>query len=150
MFDWIYENSVQISFLFKQQTQTNQLDASILNQWMRFLQQQADDSYQLLRKQPVPGYSVSFLITNQHIHVHSTSRSSWKNSAKKKNNSNNGNHSNSNSNSNSDNEKVYKQKVQRMILHFCSQMDKECRDIKIQVNAEARYITTEFLKAFRV
>jgi len=107
---------------------------------MRCLQQQADDSYQLLRKQPVKGYSISFLITNQHIHLHSTSRTS------RKKNNNNGN----TSNSNSDNEKVYKQEVLQMIVHFCSQMDKECRDIKIQVNEEARYITAEFLKAFNV
>jgi hypothetical protein len=118
-------NSVRISFLFKQQAQQQQqqalsldsgggdpLEVSILFQWMRFLTQQAEDHYQILRKKPLEGYSVSFLITNKHISIHG------------------------------------QQKLQQTIVNFCSQMDKECSDIKIQVNAQARYITTEFLKAF--
>ena len=114
-------NSVRISFLFKQQAQQQQattdnggdtLEVSILFQWMRFLTQQAEDHYQILRKKPLDGYSVSFLITNKNIQIHG------------------------------------QQQLQQTIINFCSQMDKECSDIKIQVNAQARYITTEFLKAF--
>ena len=114
-------NSVRISFLFKQQAQQQQattdnggdtLEVSILFQWMRFLTQQAEDHYQILRKKPLDGYSVSFLITNKNIQIHG------------------------------------QKQLQQTIINFCSQMDKECSDIKIQVNAQARYITTEFLKAF--
>jgi len=114
-------NSVRISFLFKQQAQQQQattdnggdtLEVSILFQWMRFLTQHAEDHYQILRKKPIDGYSVSFLITNKNIHIHG------------------------------------QKQLQQTIIKFCSQMDKECSDIKIQVNAQARYITTEFLKAF--
>jgi hypothetical protein len=114
-------NSVRISFLFKQQAQQQQattdnggdpLEVSILFQWMRFLTQQAEDHYQILRKKPLDGYSVSFLITNKNIQIHG------------------------------------RKQLQQTIINFCSQMDKECSDIKIQVNAQARYITTELLKAF--
>lgn len=40
------------------------------------------------------------------------------------------------------------QRVKETILGFCSKVDKECSDIKLQVNAQARYVTSEFLKAF--
>lgn len=114
-------NSVRVSFLFKAQaklaststsTSTDPLEASILFQWMRFLQQQAEDHYQILRRKPLEGYSVTFLVTNKHLAIH-------------------GRH-----------------EVEHTILDFCSRIDKECSDIKIQVNAQARYITTEFCKAF--
>lgn len=106
-------NSVRVSFLFKQETlhKTDPLEASILFQWMRFLQQQAED-YRILRRKPVEGYSISFLITNCHV------------------------------------EEYTKESIEGMILAFASQMDKECSDIKIQVNAQARYVATEFWKAF--
>ncbi len=39
-------------------------------------------------------------------------------------------------------------RVEDTIMGFCQKIDKECSDIKLQVNAQARYVTTEFLKAF--
>lgn len=86
------------------------LEASILFQWMRFLMVQED--HPLLRKKPMQGYSVSFLVTNKHLAMYGLPR------------------------------------VTESILDFCATIDKECSDIKLQVNAQARYITTEFLKAF--
>ncbi|KAG7365318.1 ARP2/3 complex subunit (ARPC4) domain containing protein [Nitzschia inconspicua] len=106
-------NSVRVSFLFKQQimAQSDPLEASILFQWMRFLQQQAED-YQILRRKPLDGYSMSFLILSKHLQEYS------------------------------------KEDIEDWIVNFCAVMDKECSDIKLRVNAEARYGTTEFFKAF--
>ncbi|KAL3912389.1 MAG: hypothetical protein SGILL_006903 [Bacillariaceae sp.] len=106
-------NSIRVSFLFKQQTMalSDPLEASILYQWMRFLQQQAED-YLILRRKPVDGYSISFLILQKHL------------------------------------EEFGKKSMERWILNFCSVLDKECSDIKIQVNAQARHVTTEYFKAF--
>ena len=39
-------------------------------------------------------------------------------------------------------------RVEDTIIGFCQKIDKECSDIKLQVNAQARYVTMEFLKAF--
>jgi ARP2/3 complex 20 kDa subunit (ARPC4)/Arp2/3 complex, 34 kD subunit p34-Arc len=107
------QNSVRVSFLFKQQimAQSDPVEASILFQWMRFLQQQAED-YQILRRKPVEGYSISFLILDKHV------------------------------------SELGKEDIEDWIVNFCAVMDKECSDIKIQVNAEARHGTTEYFKAF--
>lgn len=107
------DNSIRVSFLFKQQimAQSDPVEASILFQWMRFLQQQAED-YQILRRKPVDGYSISFLILDKHLH------------------------------------EFGRGEMEDWIINFCAVMDKECSDIKIQVNAEARHGTTEFFKAF--
>jgi actin related protein 2/3 complex subunit 4 len=78
---------------------------------MRFVQQQAEE-YKLLRRKPIDGYSITFLILNKHLTTYD------------------------------------QQELQDWIVHFCSGVDKECSDIKLQVNAQARYVTTEFFKAF--
>jgi hypothetical protein len=106
-------NSVRVSFLFKQQWSENPLEVSILFQWLRFLQQQAED-YGILRRKPVEGYSITFLICNHHLARHRHDSID----------------------------------VLDTILSFCALLDKECSDIKIQVNAEARHVATEFFKAF--
>ena len=109
-------NSVRVSFLFKAQanaaakSNADLLEASILFQWMRFLM--VKEHHPLLRKKPMKGYSVTFLVTNRYLAIHG------------------------------------RQKVEDSILGFCAKIDKECSDIKLQVNAQARYVTTEFLKAF--
>lgn len=105
-------NSVRISFLFKAQARAkaDPLEASIVFQWMRFLMVQ--EQHPLLRKEPIEGYSVSFLVTNKHLTIYG------------------------------------QEKIQDSILGFCANIDRECSDIKLQVNAQARYVTTEFLKAF--
>jgi actin related protein 2/3 complex subunit 4 len=109
-------NSVRVSFLFKAQANAqakanaDPLEASILFQWMRLLMVQ--ENHPLLRKNPVKGYSVSFLVTNRHLAIHG------------------------------------RETVEDSILDFCASIDKECSDVKLQVNAQARYVTSEFLKAF--
>ena len=105
-------NSVRISFLFKAQAnaKTDPLEASILFQWMRSLM--VTEHHPLLRKKPIDGYSVTFLVTNRHLAMYG------------------------------------RQRVEEAILSFCAKIDKECSDIKLQVNAQARYVTTALLKAF--
>lgn len=112
------QNSVRVSFLFKQQimVQSDPMEAAILFLWMRFLQQQAED-YKILRRKPVRGedgieYSVSFLVLHKHLYEYG------------------------------------KADIEDWIVNFCAVMDKECSDIKIQVNAQARYGTIEYFKAF--
>lgn len=106
-------NSVRVSFLFKQQVcaRKDPLEASILFQWMRFLQQQAED-YRILRRKPVDGYSITFLITSRHIERYTIAA------------------------------------INDIITSFASQIDKECSDIKLKVNAQARHVATELWKAF--
>ena len=105
-------NSVRVSFLFKAQARAkvDPLEASIVFQWMRFLMVQ--EQHPILRKTPIEGYSVTFLVTNKHLAIHGS------------------------------------QRVEDSILGFCAKIDKESSDIKLQVNAQARYVTAEFLKAF--
>jgi hypothetical protein len=106
-------NSVRVSFLFKQQAMASSdpLEASILYQWMRFFQQQAED-YKILRRKPLDGYSISFLILHDHLKQFGVKN------------------------------------TENWIMNFCAVLDKECSDIKIQVNAQARCVTTEYFKAF--
>ena len=55
-------NSVRVSFKVKQ---TDQLDALLVRKYMAFLMQRAE-ALGILRRVPVEGYDVSFLITNFH------------------------------------------------------------------------------------
>ena len=106
-------DSLRVSFLFKQQSlaSSDPLEASILYQWIRFFQQQAED-YKILRRKPLDGYSISFLILSQHLQQLGTKA------------------------------------IESWIVNFCTVLDKECSDIKIQVNAQARIVTTDYFKAF--
>ena len=106
-------DSLRVSFLFKQQStaSSNPLEASILYQWMRFFQQEAEE-YKIVRRKAVDEYSISFLILNQHVRL------------------------------------LGAKTIENWILKFCGVLDRECSEIKIQVNAQARIATTEFFKAF--
>ncbi|DBA81039.1 hypothetical protein WJX79_004607 [Trebouxia sp. C0005] len=55
-------NSVRVSFKIKQ---TDQLDALLVKKYMAFLMQRAE-AVGVLRRVPIDGYDVSFLITNFH------------------------------------------------------------------------------------
>ena len=105
-------NSVRVSFLFKQQHQdADPIEQSILSKYMKFFQQRADQ-YSILRRKPVEGYSISFLVLNTHVCKFGTDQ------------------------------------ILQVILDFLSQLDRECSDVKISINARARLIATEFMKEF--
>ena len=55
-------NSVRISIHVKQ---IDDVDKLLAKMFMRFLAQRAD-SFRVLRKKPIPGYDLSFLVTNVH------------------------------------------------------------------------------------
>jgi actin related protein 2/3 complex subunit 4 len=55
-------NSVRISIKIKQ---SDEMDAVLVDRFSRFLAQRAED-FVILRRQPVEGYDISFLITNFH------------------------------------------------------------------------------------
>jgi actin related protein 2/3 complex subunit 4 len=56
-------NSVRISVKVKQ---LDNVDILLARMFMRFLAQRAD-SFRILRRKPVPGYDISFLVTNLHV-----------------------------------------------------------------------------------
>ena len=55
-------NSVRISVKVKQ---LDDVDTLLCKMFMRFLSQRAD-AFRILRRKPIPGYDISFLITNIH------------------------------------------------------------------------------------
>eukprot|EP00193_Tetraselmis_chui_P011240 CAMPEP_0177771834 /NCGR_PEP_ID=MMETSP0491_2-20121128/11853_1 /TAXON_ID=63592 /ORGANISM="Tetraselmis chuii, Strain PLY429" /LENGTH=173 /DNA_ID=CAMNT_0019289509 /DNA_START=232 /DNA_END=753 /DNA_ORIENTATION=- len=63
-------NSVRVSLAVKQ---TDQLDEIITRMLMRFLMQRADQ-FGILRRVPVKGYDVSFLITYAHLESRSSEK----------------------------------------------------------------------------
>lgn len=56
-------NSVRISLKVKQ---LDNVDRLIAKMFMRFLCQRADQ-FRVLRRKPIPGYDISFLVTNIHV-----------------------------------------------------------------------------------
>ncbi|VDK87495.1 unnamed protein product [Dibothriocephalus latus] len=55
-------NSVRVSIAVKK---SDEIDSLICQKFMRFMMMRADD-FVILRRKPIPGYDVSFLITNFH------------------------------------------------------------------------------------
>ena len=108
----VSKNSIRVSFLFKQQSNTTDpIDQSILSKYMKFFQQRAE-LYTILRRKPVSEYSVSFLILNSHVVQFGINN------------------------------------ILQVILDFVSQVDRECSDVKITINARARLVASEFMKEF--
>eukprot|EP00455_Lapot_gusevi_P016922 TRINITY_DN1889_c0_g1_i1.p2 TRINITY_DN1889_c0_g1~~TRINITY_DN1889_c0_g1_i1.p2 ORF type:complete len:169 (-),score=65.34 TRINITY_DN1889_c0_g1_i1:176-682(-) len=56
-------NSVRVSIRIKQ---IDELDQVLTDRFSRFLMQRAED-FGILRRQPVKGYDISFLITHEHM-----------------------------------------------------------------------------------
>ncbi|KAG2374926.1 hypothetical protein C9374_010300 [Naegleria lovaniensis] len=56
-------NSVRISLLFKKHDRVEEI---IFPRYMQFLMNRAEEDLILLRKKPIQGYDISFLITNYH------------------------------------------------------------------------------------
>jgi actin related protein 2/3 complex subunit 4 len=102
-------NSVRISVKVKQ---SDEVDIILCKKFMNFLTQRAED-FIILRRKALPGYDISFLVTNFHT------------------------------------EQFYKHKLVDFIIQFMEDIDKEISAIKLAVNARARIVAVEYLKAFQ-
>ena len=59
------DNSVRVSFTFKQQRASQTIEQVILKRYMRFFQQRAtSEQYSILRRKPLEGYAMSMLIVS--------------------------------------------------------------------------------------
>ena len=63
-------NSVRVSFKIKQ---TDQLDSLLIKKYMAFLMQRAE-AIGILRRVPIEGFDISFLITNFHCQQYNTQK----------------------------------------------------------------------------
>lgn len=78
---------------------------------MSFLAQRAEN-FVVLRRKPVKGYDISFLITNFHT------------------------------------ESMYKNKLVDFIIQFMEDVDAEIKDMKLEVNQRANFVSQSYLKTF--
>ncbi|OQO02271.1 Actin-related protein 2/3 complex subunit 4 [Cryoendolithus antarcticus] len=101
-------NSVRISIRIKQ---ADEIEHILVHKFTRFLTQRAE-AFFILRRKPVPGYDISFLITNFHT------------------------------------EEMLKHKLVDFIIEFMEEVDKEISEMKLFMNARARYVAESFLTPF--
>ncbi|GAB7352590.1 hypothetical protein MBLNU459_g2971t1 [Dothideomycetes sp. NU459] len=98
-------NSVRISIRIKQ---ADEIEHILVHKFTRFLTQRAE-SFFILRRKPVKGYDISFLITNFHT------------------------------------EEMLKHKLVDFIIQFMEEVDKEISEMKLFLNARARFVAESFL-----
>jgi actin related protein 2/3 complex subunit 4 len=98
-------NSVRISIKIKQ---ADEIEHILVHKFTRFLTQRAESFY-ILRRKPVKGYDISFLITNFHT------------------------------------EQMLKHKLVDFIIQFMEEVDKEISEMKLFLNARARFVAESFL-----
>ncbi|EAA60247.1 conserved hypothetical protein [Aspergillus nidulans FGSC A4] len=98
-------NSVRVSIRIKQ---ADEIEHILVHKFERFLTQRAE-SFFILRRKPVKGYDISFLITNFHT------------------------------------EAMLKHKLVDFILQFMEEVDKEISEMKLFLNARARFVAESFL-----
>ncbi|KAI6775117.1 hypothetical protein HG530_001875 [Fusarium avenaceum] len=101
-------NSVRISIKIKQ---ADEIEHILVHKFTRFLTQRAE-SFFILRRKPVKGYDISFLITNFHT------------------------------------EEMLKHKLVDFIIQFMEEVDKEISEMKLFLNARARFVAESFLTPF--
>lgn len=101
-------NSVRMSIKVKQADEIEQI---LVRKFTRFLEQRAD-AFFILRRVPVNGYSISFLITNNHT------------------------------------ETMITEKVIDFIIEFMEEVDKEISEMKLFLNARARFVAEAYLSEF--
>ncbi|KAK3192423.1 Arp complex subunit [Lecanicillium sp. MT-2017a] len=101
-------NSVRISIRVKQADET---EAILMHKFSRFLSQRAE-SFFILRRKPIAGYDISFLITNTHT------------------------------------ERLLKHKLVDFVIEFMEEVDKEISEMKLFLNARARFVAETFLAQF--
>ncbi|KAK3695590.1 hypothetical protein B0T22DRAFT_112455 [Podospora appendiculata] len=98
-------NSIRISIRIKQ---ADEIEHILVHKFTRFLTQRAE-SFFILRRKPIKGYDISFLITNFHT------------------------------------EEMLKHKLVDFIIQFMEEVDKEISEMKLFLNARARFVAESFL-----
>ncbi|EGO51839.1 ARP2/3 complex 20 kDa subunit [Neurospora tetrasperma FGSC 2508] len=98
-------NSIRISIKIKQ---ADEIEHILVHKFTRFLTQRAE-SFFILRRKPIKGYDISFLITNFHT------------------------------------EEMLKHKLVDFIIQFMEEVDKEISEMKLFLNARARFVAESFL-----
>ncbi|KAK8210373.1 Arp complex subunit [Zalaria obscura] len=98
-------NSVRISIRIKQ---ADEIEHILVHKFTRFLTQRAE-AFFILRRKPVKGYDISFLVTNFHT------------------------------------EEMLKHKLVDFIIEFMEEVDKEISEMKLFLNARARFVAESFL-----
>ncbi|AMD20917.1 HDR175Wp [Eremothecium sinecaudum] len=101
-------NSVRMSIKVKQSDEIEQI---LVHKFTRFLEQRAESFY-ILRRVPINGYSISFLITNNHT------------------------------------ETMITEKLVDFIIEFMEEVDKEISEMKLFLNARARFVAEAYLGQF--
>ncbi|KAI5252813.1 actin-related protein-like protein 2/3 complex subunit 4 [Aureobasidium subglaciale] len=101
-------NSIRVSIRIKQ---ADEIEHILVHKFTRFLTQRAE-SFFILRRKPVKGYDISFLITNFHT------------------------------------EEMLKHKLVDFIIQFMEEVDKEISEMKLFLNARARFVAESFLTPF--
>lgn len=99
-------NSVRVSARVRQSDDTEKMLAKML---MRFISHRADQ-FHVLRRKPVDGYDISFLITSQHL------------------------------------ETMEKAKLVDFILLLLEDIDKEIKDMKLNLNTRLRAATLAYMQ----
>ncbi|KJK87516.1 hypothetical protein H633G_08630 [Metarhizium anisopliae BRIP 53284] len=101
-------NSIRISIKIKQ---ADEIEHILVHKFTRFLTQRAE-SFFILRRKPIKGYDISFLITNFHT------------------------------------DEMLKHKLVDFIIQFMEDVDKEISEMKLFLNARARFVAESFLTPF--
>ncbi|SCU99498.1 LADA_0H20142g1_1 [Lachancea dasiensis] len=101
-------NSVRVSIKVKQADEIEQI---LVHKFTRFLEQRAESFY-VLRRVPIEGFSISFLITNKHTETMKT------------------------------------EKLVDFIIEFMEEVDKEISEMKLFLNARARFVAEAYLGEF--
>ncbi|BAO41447.1 actin-related protein 2/3 complex subunit 4 [Kluyveromyces marxianus DMKU3-1042] len=91
--------------------QADEIEQILVHKFTNFLEQRAESFY-VLRRVPVPGYSISFLITNKHT------------------------------------ETMITEKLIEFIIEFMEEVDKEISEMKLFLNARARFAAEAYLEQF--
>ncbi|KAJ6442234.1 ARP2/3 complex [Purpureocillium lavendulum] len=98
-------NSIRISIKIKQ---ADEIEHILVHKFTPFLTQRAE-SFFILRRKPIKGYDISFLITNFHT------------------------------------DEMLKHKLVDFIIQFMEDVDKEISEMKLFLNARARFVAESFL-----
>lgn len=101
-------NSVRVNIKVKQ---ADEIEHILVHKFTRFLEHSAESFY-VLRRTAIPGYSISFLITNKHTESMKTG------------------------------------KLVDFIIEFMEEVDKEISEIKLFLNARARFVAEAYLGEF--
>ncbi|GME86031.1 unnamed protein product [Ambrosiozyma monospora] len=101
-------NSVRISIKIKQ---SDEIETILVDKFTGFLTKRAEN-FLILRRVPVEGYDISFLLTNYH------------------------------------NEVMMKNKLVDFIIEFMEDVDKEISEMKLFLNARARFVAEAYLSVF--